>query len=199
MAISERRRRGLFRAVVASALVLGMWQLGGGVYIYAKAWLAQELLKAAWAEASADVPAAAPWPGADTRPVARLSVPNLAVDQIVLEGASGRNLAFGPTHLAGTAAPGSAGHSVLSGHRDTQFGFLRDLTPGMVVRLQRPDGGWQNYQVRGAEVIDARTARLAADLTGGASLSLVTCYPFDAIQPGGPLRYVVFAEGVAES
>jgi sortase (surface protein transpeptidase) len=25
-------------------------------------------------------------------------------------------------------------------------------------------------------------------------LTLVTCYPFDAIEPGGPLRYVVTAE-----
>jgi sortase A len=26
------------------------------------------------------------------------------------------------------------------------------------------------------------------------TLTLVTCYPFDAIDPGGPLRYVVVAE-----
>jgi sortase A len=25
-------------------------------------------------------------------------------------------------------------------------------------------------------------------------LSLVTCYPFDAVNPGGPMRYVVSAE-----
>jgi hypothetical protein len=28
---------------------------------------------------------------------------------------------------------------------------------------------------------------------------LVTCYPFDAIAPGGPLRYVVSAEAEAEA
>jgi sortase A len=27
-------------------------------------------------------------------------------------------------------------------------------------------------------------------------LILVTCYPFDAIVPGGPLRYVVYARKV---
>ncbi|MHA1564261.1 MAG: class GN sortase [Alphaproteobacteria bacterium] len=199
MAMFERHRRGLFAVIIAGVVALGTWQMGGALYIYSKAWLAQELLKAAWAGASADVPATRPWPGADTHPVARLSVPELAVDQIVLAGASGRNLAFGPTHLAGTAAPASAGHSVLSGHRDTHFSFLRDLKPGMVVRLQGPNGDWQDYRVRGGEVIDARHARLAADLAGGASLSLVTCYPFDAIGSGGPLRYVVFAEGISES
>jgi len=30
-------------------------------------------------------------------------------------------------------------------------------------------------------------------VAGHRQLTLVTCYPFDAIVPGGPLRYVVFA------
>jgi sortase (surface protein transpeptidase) len=29
--------------------------------------------------------------------------------------------------------------------------------------------------------------------TGRKSLTLITCWPFDAIVPGGPLRYVVRA------
>ena len=29
---------------------------------------------------------------------------------------------------------------------------------------------------------------------GGERLLLVTCYPFDALVPGGPLRYVVVAD-----
>ncbi len=53
------------------------------------------------------------------------------------------------------------------------------------------------YRVTGTEVIDARHARLAPD-DGRPVLSLVTCYPFDAIDPGGPLRYVVTAEGARD-
>ena len=30
-------------------------------------------------------------------------------------------------------------------------------------------------------------------------LTLVTCWPFDAVAPGGPLRYVVVAEADGES
>ncbi|MEE8321267.1 MAG: hypothetical protein V3R68_05440, partial [Gammaproteobacteria bacterium] len=30
--------------------------------------------------------------------------------------------------------------------------------------------------------------------TGGPTITLIACYPFDAIQPGGPLRYVVVAK-----
>jgi len=60
-----------------------------------------------------------------------------------------------------------------------------------------PNGAWRTYRVSGTEIIDARRARL---LPGDATprLTLVTCYPFDAIAPGGPLRYVVSAEAEAE-
>ena len=172
---------------------LGLWQLGGAVTIHAKAALAQVLLERSWDESLDGKAETRPWPWADTYPVARIAVPKLGIEEIVLAGANGRNLAFGPTHLAGTALPGAAGHSILTGHRDTHFTFLRDLHPGQEVRVQRPDGGWRSYRVLGTAVIDARNLRLA-DGDGRPSLTLVTCYPFDAVEPGGPLRYLVYAE-----
>lgn len=193
----ERRRRQIALAAAVLLAGLGFWQLGGAALIHAKAWLAQVLLERAWQASLADGGRAMrPWPWADTYPVARLKVPALGIDQIVLAGASGRSLAFAPGHLDGTARPGSAGHSVISGHRDTHFRFLRDLAPGEAIELQRPDGLWRRYQVRESQVIDARQARLSAG-DGRAALTLVTCYPFDAVVPGGPLRYLVFAEDSA--
>jgi sortase A len=44
-------------------------------------------------------------------------------------------------------------------------------------------------------VVDSRKGSLLLD-TDGAMLTLVTCYPFDAVDPGGPLRYVVTARRV---
>ena len=41
----------------------------------------------------------AAWPWADTWLIARLVVPSLAIDQIVLEGTYGRTLDFGPGHV----------------------------------------------------------------------------------------------------
>jgi sortase A len=187
-----RRRRGLlFGAGLLAAL--GLWQLGGAGYIHAKAAVAQVLLERSWNDSLAGAAQPRPWPWADTYPVARLKVPELGIEEIVLAGANGRNLAFGPTHLAGTAAPGEAGHSILTGHRDTHFTFLRELAPGQEIQVQRPDGGWQGYRVVETAVIDARHARLSAG-DGRPSLTLVTCYPFEAVEPGGPLRYLVYAE-----
>lgn len=192
-------RQGWRRLALAVGFMLlgfGGWQLGAAGYIHAKAWLAQALLDRAWADTLADSGTAGelqrPWPWADTGPVARLRVPELGVDQIVLAGASGRSLAFGPGHLDQTAAPGAAGHSVISGHRDTHFAFLRDLTPAMKLEVQRVDGGWQSYRVRDSGVIDSRRARLSLAVERPA-LTLVTCWPFDTAATGGPLRYAVYA------
>jgi sortase A len=194
--VLERRRPS---ALAAGLLLLGLgvWHLGGAGTIHAKAWLAQILLERAWAETLAgDGPVVRPWPWADTAPLARLQVPALGVDRIVLAGASGRSLAFGPGHLDGTALPGGPGHSVLTGHRDTHFAFLKELDLGDEIRVQGRDGAWRRYRVSGTQVLDSRSARLALG-DDRPRLSLVTCYPFDALRPGGPLRYVVSAEAVA--
>lgn len=192
-----RRHRVLVLVVAIGFLALGLWQLGGAAAIYGKAWLAQILLRQAWAETLNGANESQPWPWADTFPVARLVVPRLLQDQIVLAGASGRSLAFGPGHLDGTVRPGQAGHSVLSGHRDTHFAFLAELEVGDEFDLQRGDGAWQRYRLTGFEVSHVDDVRFALG-SAQPALTLVTCYPFDAIDPGGPLRFLAFAVGVAE-
>ena len=193
------------RAVLGLAALLGaagLWQVGAGLYIPAKAVLAQLLLERAWARTLDGDPDARPWPWADTRPVARLEVARLGIDMIVQEGASGRVMAFGPGRMAGSAAIGDWGVAVLAAHRDTHFSFLRHLVPGDRFTLQTPDGHVRAYRVAGGEVADHRDVRIRA-AARGTTIALVTCYPFDAIVPGGPLRYVVLAveeeEGTAEA
>jgi sortase A len=178
---------------VACLLCLGFWQLGQGAYIPAKAWLAQELMQRAWVRTSEDDNRQVPWPWADTWPVARLSARAGAVDLIVLAGGSGRTLAFGPGHLSVSSLPGEAGNSVIAGHRDTHFYFLRNVEMGEPLLVERIGGRKHLYKVVGIDVVDSRRGSLLLD-TDAAMLSLVTCYPFDADEAGGPLRYVVTAK-----
>jgi sortase A len=180
---------------VAALLALGFWQLGQGAYIPAKAWLAQELMQRAWLRVSAGEDRVAPWPWADTWPVARLSAKSHDVDLIVLAGGSGRTLAFGPGHLSASALPGEIGNMVIAGHRDTHFAFLRDVEPGTRVSVESFAGVTTEYEVIGRNVVDSRKGSLLLD-TDDAVLTLVTCYPFDAVDPGGPLRFVVTARRV---
>lgn len=190
-----RSRVYLVLAVLLAAL--GAWQIGEAGYMHAKALLAQHLLETSWARTVATGKPVKPWPWADTAPVARLTVPALDQEMIVLSGGSGRTLAFAPGHVDGSALPGRPGLSVIGGHRDTHFRFLRSLTPGTLLTLGDAQGHEHSYRVSDIRIVDARTVRL--DPIGAEpALALVTCYPFDAVVPGGPLRYLVMAESVAD-
>jgi len=178
--------------VVSALLCLGFWQFGQGAYIPAKAWLAQELMQRAWVRAGAGEERATPWPWADTWPVARLTAKQRDVDLIVLAGGSGRTLAFGPGHLSASAMPGETGNAIIGGHRDTHFLFLRKLEVGELLGMETTRGQRHIYKVVGIDIVDSRRGSLVLD-TDAAMLTLVTCYPFDALEAGGPLRYVVTA------
>lgn len=186
-----RRSRKIF---ITSLLLLslgGVWHIGLGAYIHAKAVLAQLLLEAAWSDTLNGQVEVKPWPWADTWPVGRLTVPRLGISRIVLAGASGSALAFGPGLFTVTESAGDDSHVLIAGHRDTHFGFLRHLSIGDDIILQTQDGG-RSYRVAALEIIDENdTYRMAG--TGQRTLTLVTCYPFDAVAPGGPLRYLVIA------
>ena len=174
-------------------LLAGAACLGSGLYLNAKATVGQWLLHRAWVRENAAGTASKPWPWADTHPIARLRVPAQGVDLLVLAGASGRTLAWGPGHLDDSAPPGAVGNAVLSAHRDTHFRFLRDLAIGDRLIVDLPGGVRRDYRVRATTIADVRTLRIPRE-TSLPTLTLVTCYPFDAIRPGGPLRYVVIAE-----
>ena len=178
---------------VACLLCLGFWQLGQGAYIPAKAWVAQEMMQRAWHRSVAGEAEAKPWPWADTHPVARLLARRGEVELIVLAGHSGRTLAFGPGHLDASAVPGERGNSIIAGHRDTHFAFLKQVGPGETLHIELPDGRSHLFRVFSADVVDSRRGSILLD-TDEPMLTLVTCYPFDAPTPGGPLRYVVSAE-----
>jgi sortase A len=175
--------------MVASLLLVGSALAIDAGWIHAKAALAQQLLHAAWRDSDHGAKQMKPWPWADTHPVARLRAPAREIDQIVLAGDSGRTLAFGPGWAEASAAPGTRGTSVISGHRDTHFGFLRELRIGDMVLLEAATGT-RRYQVEATRIADTRHEGLRLR-EGDDTLVLVTCFPFDAVASGGPLRYVV--------
>jgi sortase A len=185
-------RRSALAGLAGLLAAVAVWQLGAAGWIQAKAWLARGLIDAAWARTLAGEARVRPWPWADTWPVARLVAPDQGIGRLVLAGAHGRSLAFGPGHLSGSAAPGAPGSTVVTGHRDTHFRFLAELAPGSPLRLQAADGAWHDYRVAETVVVHKDRATLADD--GRDRLVLITCYPFDALRPGTPWRYIVVAE-----
>ena len=180
------RRHWLLAVVSFTAAVFSF----DALWIPVKAELAQHLLERAWLRTLAGEPDAKPWPWADTRAIAILEVPRLGLREIVLEGSSGRNLAFGPT-LVNTGGFDDSSDRVLSGHRDTHFNFLKDLKNGDLLRL-RTSNEIRDYRVSWQETVDSRKQQLVIDDRVD-RLTLLTCYPFNATTTGGPLRWVVTA------
>jgi sortase A len=188
------RLRTITRTLLVCVLLAGMAVGGEGLWIYAKARLAQLLLEISWRSALAGEQLK-PWPWADTHAIARLTIERDGAAVIVLAGASGRTMAFGPGHLDGTAMPGDIGNCVITAHRDTHFAPLRYLGPGDIVTLQRPDGRIVRYRVQATRIVRKNDTSVLRQDTR-TRLTLITCYPFDAVRPGTPLRWVVIAQKV---
>ncbi len=189
--IADNGRRG----VAIAALLFGLWQCAGAAYIQSKAVFAQYLLERAWSDSQLSGTPTKPWPWADTAPVARLRLERLSVDEIVLAGDSGRTLAFGPGWSQSSAEFGAIGNTIVSGHRDTHFAFLRNVNIGDEIEIELR-GRRLRYAVTAAQIVDATVSKLNVALAAP-SLQMVTCYPFDAVTPGGSQRYVITAVLVA--
>lgn len=185
-------RRFAFRSLPFTLVVGGACLLASGGWIHAKAAVAQVMLESAWQDTLGGETNVRPWPWADTWPVARLEIPRLGTRVIVLSGSSGRTLAFGPGHAQASSLPGAPGTSIVSGHRDTHFRVLEEVVVGDAVVVEAIDGTRVRYEVERVEVADARSSSLRVAPEDDALL-LVTCWPFDAVSPGGPMRYVVTA------
>ena len=184
------------RLLIGALVLSGTLSLANGAWIPAKAALAQVLLDIAWQETLRTRGSTRPWPWADTWPVARLIAPSHKKSMVVLAGADGAALAFGPGHLTTSAPPGASDNSVIAGHRDTHFAFLKSLKPGDALQLQARDGVLHHYRVTRASVVH-ETDTSVLEPSQDPMLTLITCYPFFALVSGGPLRYVVHARGVS--
>jgi sortase A len=183
-----KRRLSVLSALCATA---GLALLGEGLWIKAKAELAQILLERAFAQSISSGQPVKPWRWADTWPVARLSVPRLKASSIVLAGGSGQALAFGPGHLDATARPGEPGTAVFAAHRDTHFRFLGELKPGDEIKITRDDGITFTYEMTSVEIVRWDHSNIDGRAQGY-NLALATCWPLDS-RFRGPLRYVVHA------
>jgi len=174
---------------------MGVFLFGDAVRIYAKGVVGQALLLRAWDRTLRGERDVKPWRWADTEPIAKLEFPRQGFGYVVLAGASGRTLAWGPGHVDGTALPGQRGNCVISAHRDTQFSMLRDVKIGDVIVLQIANGQRVHYRVTTKRIATDRDTFLLAP-SSQRKLTLITCYPFDAVRPGTHQRYVVTATAV---
>ena len=184
------------RVVCVLALIAGGYLTARAAYMHAKAELAGILIRRAWEQEVQSGKPRPPWPWADTHPVARLRIPRLGYDEIVLEGATPRTLAFGPARMFSGANFGEPGNLLLAGHRTSWFRPLEAIRPGDEVAIEWAGayvGGLRKrtYRVDAIRVVDPQDTTLLGP-TSDDALTLITCYPFGR-GPGSPQRYLVRA------
>jgi sortase A len=123
-------------------------------------------------------------------PLAVLNIPKLQLTAPVFNGTDEFILNRGVGRIPGSSHPGEEGNLSIAGHRDGFFRSLKDISPGDSIEL---------LTVRGKDVfvVDQIVIVDPTDVSvlkprGGATLTLVTCYPFYFVGDA-PQRYVVQA------
>lgn len=175
------RRIGGYALCTAGAVLIGHAGL-----VYAKGAYRADLVRRQWEEqqahatvALARARAAAGLSGAVDRvapgmPVARLVIPRINLDAIVVEGVGDDELNAGPGHLPGSALPGMKGNAVISAHRDRHFSHLDELQVGDTIQTEtgQSRGAWV---IVGRRVIGRDTPALFTSKEP--LLTLTTCWP----------------------
>ena len=133
-----------------------------------------------------------PWKSFDGTPILRLTIPRYEVDQIVLAGTSGQALAFGPAFHEESELPGKGGTTVLSSHRDSHGVFIKQLQKGDSIKLQDRFQQWHSYTIEDFSILNVKIDTISTT-NAKEVLLIITCYPFNALTSGTPLRYVVSA------
>jgi len=109
---------------------------------------------------------------------ARIVVPKIRLDAIVVEGVEKEDLARGPGHMEETAYPGEIGNVVISGHRVTYsrpFYDLNELERGDPIRLLTSTSEFIYYVV-GKKVVKPTDVSVIQP-TSDRTLTLITCNP----------------------
>jgi sortase A len=123
-----------------------------------------------------------------------LVIPALGVTAPVEQGVGNDQLDVAVGHLPASVWPGEAGNGVLEAHDVSYFVNLAKLNPGDTIEYQAPCTTFV-FKVQSHTVVDQGTAVYN---TSGPTLTLVTCWPTNALW-FTPQRYLVTATLVSDS
>ena len=125
--------------------------------------------------------------------LARIEIPRIGVDDIVVAGVETGDLKRGPGHFPDTPLPGQLGNSAIAGHRTTYgqpFRNVDKLVAGDEIRVTTLSGVYV-YRVTGQQIVSPADYQVVAttDPTR-ANLTLTSCHPVFTARE----RIVIFSE-----
>ena len=124
------------------------------------------------------------------QPLGKIEIQRIGLSVVVVEGDDDQQLAVAAGHVAGTAAFGQMGNTVLAGHRDTSFWPLRRVRVGDHIRFR--GSKTYNYVVSTIGIVSPDDVSVLRSKPEERSLTLVTCYPFRYFG-SAPKRFIVKA------
>ncbi len=122
------------------------------------------------------VPSLAPVP--EGEPTARVRIPKIGLDKIVVEGVALPDLKKGPGHYPDTPLPGQQGNAAIAGHRTTYgapFNRIDELTVGDEILVETVQGHFR-YVVSEQRIVSPTQVDVLAD-QGDDRLTLTSCNP----------------------
>ncbi|HLT15572.1 MAG TPA: class E sortase [Acidimicrobiales bacterium] len=117
-------------------------------------------------------------PVPEGEPTARIVIPAIGVDKIVVEGVSLADLKKGPGHFPETPLPGQAGNAAIAGHRTTYgapFHRLDELEAGDEITVETVQGEFR-YLVSEQLIVSPTEVHVLED-KGDDRLTLIACHP----------------------
>ena len=111
-------------------------------------------------------------------PLARIEIPKIGVDKIVVAGVALSDLRKGPGHYPNTALPGQIGNAAIAGHRTTYgapFFRVDELAVGDEIIVTTVQGTFR-YLVTETKIVKP-TDFSVLDPTPDATLTLTSCNP----------------------
>ncbi|MCU0259403.1 MAG: sortase [Ilumatobacteraceae bacterium] len=113
-------------------------------------------------------------------PIARLEMPTIGTDHIVVAGVTVDDLKKGPGHFPSTPLPGQLGNAAIAGHRTTfgePFRRIDRLEPGDEIIVSTLAGRFV-YRVFGTQIVEpSQSEVIATSDPNAATLTLVSCHP----------------------
>jgi sortase A len=160
-----------------------------GAVLAVAAWQGQDAARIEWESLAPGDATADP-----AQELARLSFPSQGAEFYVWEGATKKNLLFGPARVAQSSLPGGTGNCIIAAHRDTHFRILKDVKKDEPIVLEH-GGHTYRYRITALHIVGAADNTYYRP-TRRPVLTLVTCYPFSYLGRA-PKRFIVQAELLA--
>jgi sortase A len=119
-------------------------------------------------------------PVSEGDPIARIEIPGIGVNDIVVAGVGVRDLQKGPGHFPDTPLPGQLGNAAIAGHRTTYgqpFRNVDKLRAGDEIVVTTLAGRFV-YRVTGTQIVSPSDYQVVATTRPDvAEITLVSCHP----------------------